>query len=171
MKKTIRSLLTALLTTASFAVSADAVKFADGWNTWKNARIAFEKNDGCMQVNVVANAKGNYGQIYRTEQAMPEGKYFQITVDNMENSQAFSWLSSPTVKRSFGVLFTGVNTFSPRVNKKFTMSICQNGNRKKTGAWVRYDSYNISAAPENSLVAIKEPAAGALKVGDTLKFK
>ena len=148
------NLLTVLLATAALTVSGDAVKFIDGWKTWKNARIAAEKNEGTMQVNVVANAKGNYGQIYRTEQAMPEGKYFQITVDNMENSQAFSWLSSPTVKRSFGVLFTGVNTFSPRVNKKFTMSICQNGNRKKTGAWVRYDSYNISAAPENSLVVL-----------------
>ena len=171
MKTHTLNLLTVLLATAALTVSGDAVKFIDGWKTWKNARIAAEKNEGTMQVNVVANAKGNYGQIYRTEQAMPEGKYFQITVDNMENSQAFSWLSSPTVKRSFGVLFTGVNTFSPLVNKKFTMSICQNGNRKKNGAWVRYDSYNISAAPENSLVAIKEPAAGALKVGDILKFK
>ena len=43
MKKTTRSLVAALLTTASFAVSADAVKFADGWNTWKNAGSQHQK--------------------------------------------------------------------------------------------------------------------------------
>ncbi len=171
MKKTTRSLLTALLTTASFAVSGEAVKFADGWNTWKNARIAFEKNDGCMRVNVVAKAAGNYGQIWKTLSAMPAGNYLQITVENMENSKSFAWLASPTVKRSFGVLYPGVNTFSPMVDRRFSMSICQDGNRKEPGTWVNYESYDISQTPANGLVAIKEPADGTLKVGDTLNFK
>ncbi len=171
MKKLFQKLLIVLLATAAFAVSGEAVKFVDDWKTWKNSRVAAEKSEGCMQVSVIANAKGNYGQIYRTVQAMPSGKYFQITVDNMENSQAFSKLVSPTVKRSFGVLFTGINTFSPLVGRPFTMSVSQDGNRKKNGAWVRYTSYDMSTAPENSLVAIKEPASGALKVGDMLKFK
>ncbi|MBO5924210.1 MAG: hypothetical protein J6Q81_06815, partial [Lentisphaeria bacterium] len=74
--------------------------------------------------------------------------------------------------RTFGVLFQGVNTFSPRVKNSFAFSINQNGGGKKAaGSWVNYESYTISSAPENSLVAVKTPAAGALKVGDTVNFK
>ena len=163
----------ALMFSGVWSLPAQTVDFATDIASWKTSRVGVEAAGKGIRMNVVAKAQGNYGMIWKYLPAIPEGKYIQIKVDALENSKAFGWThsSSNSVKRSFGVIFQGVNTYSPLVKTKFAFSINQNGDGKNPGAWIKYDSYTISDAPENSLVAVKEPAAGELKVGDTLNFK
>ncbi len=163
----------ALMFAGGWALQAQTVNFADDIASWKTAKVGIEAAGKGIRMNVVAKAQGNYGQIWKYLPAIPEGKYIQIKVDSLENSKAFGWTqsSSNSVKRSFGVIFQGVNTYSPCANTRFAFGINQTGDGKNPGAWIKYDSYTISEAPENSLVAVKEPAAGVLKVGDTINFK
>jgi len=163
----------ALMFAGGVVLQAKTVNFADDIASWKTARVGIEVAGKSIRMNVVAKAQGNYGLIWKYLPAIPEGKYIQIKVDALENSKAFGWTqsSSNTVKRSFGVIFQGVNTYSPCANTRFAFGINQTGDGKNPGAWIKYDSYTISEAPENSLVAVKEPAAGDLKVGDTINFK
>lgn len=155
------------------SMSGGPSDFVNDLASWKQLRIGCEKNGNCVRVSVLPNAKGNFGQLWKYVKPIPEGKYIQIRVDGMENSGAYAWVSnvSDFDRRSFGVLFPGINTFSPRIGKSFAFSINQYGARNKSGSWIDYRSYEISDAPENSLTAVKEPAGGALKVGDTLHFK
>ena len=173
MKRTLPMLFTASVMAAGLTAGAETVKFADVLSSWKVARLSAEKNGDYVRVQTVAKASGNYGQVYKLVPASPAGKYVQISVDNMENAQSFAWACTPTksVRRDFGVIFKGINTYEPRINSSYVFSICQQGLRDKTGAWINYESITFSNAPENSLIAVKEPAAGALKVGDTINFK
>ena len=157
----------------AFCSVAAPVKFADDIASWKNRSMGTEKAGSNLRVSVVANASGNYGQIWKYIPAIPAGTYLQVNVAGMENSGAFGWVHSPsnTVKRKFGVLFEGINTYSPNTKTQFALAICQTGGGKKEGSWINYATYTVDKAPENSLIAVKEPAVGALKVGDTLNFK
>ena len=160
---------------AAWAVCAAAapVKFADDIAKWQKRSMGTEKAGTNLRLSVAAGAPGNYGQIWKYVPAIKDGSYLQIHVAGMENSGAFGWVHSPStsVRRKFGVLFDGINTYSPNTKTQFALAICQTGGGKKEGSWINYTSYTIGNAPENSLIAVKEPAAGALKVGDTLKFK
>ena len=173
MKNIFTALLAGSLFAAGFTAGAQSVKFIDEVSSWKQSKVACEKAGDNLRINVVANARGNYGQFWKYIPPVPNGKYIQVKVDAMENSGAFCWVQSPSssVKRSFGVLFAGINTFAPQVKTSFAWSFNLNGAGKNVGSWITFNSYDISAAPENSLVALKEPAEGALKVGDTLSFK
>ena len=172
MKRSKLFLIASLLGLA-VSMSGKPSDFADELANWKQLRIGCEKNGNCVRVSVLPHAEGNFGQLWKYVKPIPEGKYIQIKVDGMENSGAYAWVSnvSDFDRRSFGVLFPGINTYSPRIGKSFAFSINQYGARNKSGSWIDYRSYEISEAPENSLTAVKEPADGALKVGDILHFK
>ena len=133
MKNLLLSLSAVLALTTAVPTVAKTVKFVDDIASWKQARIGCSAGNEHLQVAVVAGAKGNYGQLWKYLPAIPEGKYIQIKVEAMENSQAFAWVlsNSTSVKRTFGVLLQGVNTFSPRVKNSFAFSINQNGGGKK----------------------------------------
>ena len=158
---------------STLAVTAEPVNFADDLANWKQLRIGCEKSGDCVRAAVLPHAKGNFGQLWKYVKPIPEGKYLQIKIDGMENSDANAWIGSVSDfdRRSFGVIFPGINTFSPRIGKSFAFSINQWGARDKAGAWINYRSYDISESPENSLTAVKEPAEGPLKAGDTIHFK
>ena len=172
MKKSKLFFIASLLGMA-VSMSGKPSDFADELAKWKQLRIGCEKNGNCVRISVLPRAKGNFGQLWKYVKPIPEGKYIQIRVDAMENTGSYAWVSnvSDFDRRSFGVVFPGINTFSPRIGKSFAFSINQSGARNKSGSWIDYRSYEISEAPENSLTAVKEPAEGALKVGDTLHFK
>ena len=166
-------LLGSLATVWAVCAAAAPVKFADDIASWKKRSMGTEKAGSNLRMSVVANASGNYGQIWKYIPAVKEGTYLQVHVAGMENSGAFGWVHSPsdTVKRKFGILFEGVNTYSPNTKTQFALAICQTGGGKKEGSWINYTTYTVDKAPENSLIAVKSPAAGALKVGDTLNFR
>ena len=132
MKKLLLSVSSALLM-AAFASPAQTVRFVDDLAKWQQARIGCEPGNGLLRVAVVAGAKGNYGQLWKYLPAIPGGKYLQIKVDGMENSQSFARAASisSSARRTFGVLFQGVNTFSPGINSSFAFSISQNGGGKR----------------------------------------
>ena len=155
------------------SMSGGPSDFIDDLANWKQLRIGCEKNGNCVRVTVLPHTKGNFGQLWKYVRPIPEGKYIQIKVDGMENTGSYAWVSSVSDfdRRTFGVVFPGINTYAPRISKSFAFSINQLGARNKAGSWIDYRSYEISEAPENSLTAVKEPAEGALKVGDILHFK
>ncbi len=155
------------------AISAGPVRFDEDLASWKQLRIGCEKSEDCVRASVPPHAKGNYGQLVKELNAVPDGKYMQIHVDGMENSDAYAWTGSvsDSDRRSFGVIFQGINTYAPRMDKSFAFAVSQWGSGKTAGSWIKYYSYEISEAPENSLVALKEPADGPLKTGDILHFK
>ena len=117
----------ALMFAGGWALPAQTVDFADDIASWKTSRVGVEAAGKGIRMNVVAKAQGNYGMIYKYLPAIPEGKYIQIKVDALENSKAFGWTqsSSNSVKRSFGVIFQGVNTYSPLAKTKFAFGINQ----------------------------------------------
>ena len=173
MRKKSKLQMMVFLLGIALSISGAPINFADDLANWKQLRIGCEKSGDCVRAAVLPHAKGNFGQLWKYVKPIPEGKYLQIKVDGMENSGSNAWVGSVSDfdRRSFGVIFHGINTFSPRIGKTFAFSINQWGARNKAGAWIDYRSYEISEAPENSLTAVKEPAAGALKAGDTLHFR